>query len=127
MGAEFQQFEAGQSMLLAWMLQALRHHSGGNVRSPAAEGLNGDQLKAVMIVAAFQQSQQPFAGFDLMAQSGGHHQVRQITMPLEQLINHWPAAVGQHSKFFAEGSTQINRKAGGVDLPQPIGLQRSPS
>jgi hypothetical protein len=44
----------------------------------------------------------------------------------KEVLDHGPAALCLHAQFFAEGSPQINRKAGGVNLPQPSGLKRSP-
>jgi len=45
----------------------------------------------------------------------------------KEVLDYGPAALGLHAQFFAEGSSQINRKAGGVDLPQPRRLQWSAS
>ena len=71
--------------------------------------------------------EQPIPGFTLVAETCCHHEVWKGSMDGQQLFDDWPALISLHPKFFAEGPSQSNRKAGGVGLPQPVGLQWRPA
>ncbi len=62
-----------------------------------------------------------------MAEACCQYEIRKRSVLIDQALNLWPTPIGQHAELFAEGSTEINRKAGRVNLPQPMGLQWSPS
>ena len=109
------------------MMQASDHHVFRHLSTPAAEGFHHTEVEFRVLCRGLKQRQQPVTRFGLMTETGCHHEIGLHTVALDQLINDRPTPFSQHSEFFAEGPAQLNRKAGGVGLPQPVGLQWSPA
>ena len=112
-------------MMLTGMMQTLLHHSFRYIRPPARQSLKQAEVDLSQFGVVPQLIKQPVSRFWLVAESCCHNKIRQCSMALNQLFDDRPALFGQHAKFFAESSTQLNRKAGRVNLPQPFGLQWS--
>ena len=66
-GPEAEQLQAGKSVQLAWVMQAILHHRFRNFGAPTGERLDHHQVGILIFRSLFELSQQPIAGLALVA------------------------------------------------------------
>ena len=71
-GPEAEQLKTGQSVQLARVMQAIHHHRFRNIGAPTGERLHHHQVGVLVVRGLLELSQQPIAGFALVAQPCSH-------------------------------------------------------
>ena len=82
-----QQLQTGKALLLAGMVQATADHRAWNLRSPASQCLNDNQVVIVVIRCVVQHGEQPIPCLGLVAKTSCHHQLFLSPVALQKLLD----------------------------------------